>query len=470
MKIAIMLLIFCCFAIISSADEVIQYGLFGDVHLYQKSATPSQTVIFVSGDGGWNQGVIGMAQQISSTGALVAGVDIVHYLRALKRASNRCSYPAADFEALSKYLQKRVGASTYKLPVLMGYSSGATLVYAVLSQAPPNTFLGGISLGFCPDLRLGKSFCQGDGLKWSPRIRPNLYVFLPDPGLNSKWITIQGEIDKVCNCDNTAKFVSQIKNASIVRLPRVGHGFSASRNWLPQVLNAYQQLLRIQENSYLAKTLTDLPLVEVKSSGTPKDAFAVILTGDGGWASLDRSLGIELSKHGIPVVGFNSLQYFWKARTPQQAGNDLNRIIQTYLQLWAKRNVILIGYSFGADVLPFMINRLQPTVRKTIAEIALLGPSEKASFEFHITDWLGITSKSGAAVAQEIAKLQPSKALCVAGDEEKDSVCKEISSKIVTLMELHGGHHFGGAYHQIAERIIQDNLPHLQGTSAKEGL
>jgi type IV secretory pathway VirJ component len=280
-------------------------------------------------------------------------------------------------------------------------------------------------------------------------------VFLPDPDLNSKWITIQGEIDKVCNCDNTAKFVSQIKNASIVRLPRVGHGFSASRNWLPQVLLAYQQLVKIQEDSYLAKTITDLPLVELKSSGAPKDALAVIITGDGGWASLDRSLGIELSKHGIPVVGLNSLQYFWKARTPQEAANDLSRVIQTYSHLWNKQNVILIGYSFGADVLPFMINRLQPSIQKSIAEVTLLGPSKNASFEFHITDWLGITSKSGYAVAPEIAKLQPSKTLCVAGDQEKDSICKEIPSKVATLIELHGGHHFGGAYRQIALRILQ---------------
>jgi type IV secretory pathway VirJ component len=74
---------------------------------------------------------------------LVVGIDIV-YLKQLRQSRRPCLYLAADFEALSKYIQKRLDYRQYVQPV----PSGATLVYALLCQAPANTFKGGLSMGF----------------------------------------------------------------------------------------------------------------------------------------------------------------------------------------------------------------------------------------------------------------------------------------------------------------------------------
>jgi len=52
----------------------------------------------------------------------------------------------------------------YQRPLLVGYSSGATLVYAALAAAPPEAFAGAISLGFCPDLEIHKPLCHGRAL------------------------------------------------------------------------------------------------------------------------------------------------------------------------------------------------------------------------------------------------------------------------------------------------------------------
>ena len=62
-----------------------------------------------------------------------------------------CQMIAADFETLSHQMQKQIGMSEYHVPVLVGYSSGATVVYATLVQSPPGTFAGALSLGFCAD-------------------------------------------------------------------------------------------------------------------------------------------------------------------------------------------------------------------------------------------------------------------------------------------------------------------------------
>ena len=41
------------------------------------------------------------------------------------------------------------------------------------------------------------------------------------------------------------------------------------------------------------------------------DYFAVIISGDGGWASIDRQIGNDLADKGVQVVGLNALKYFW---------------------------------------------------------------------------------------------------------------------------------------------------------------
>ena len=49
----------------------------------------------------------------------------------------------------------------------------------------------------------------------------------------------------------------------------------------------------------------DLPLIE-NPSPRPGRVLAVFLTGDGGWAMLDRSIARVLADSGISVVGFDS--------------------------------------------------------------------------------------------------------------------------------------------------------------------
>lgn len=72
--------------------ESVHFGHFGTVRLYKQSEQPKHVVLFVSGDGGWNLGVIDMARALSESDALVAGIDITYYLKQLAKDSNKCSY------------------------------------------------------------------------------------------------------------------------------------------------------------------------------------------------------------------------------------------------------------------------------------------------------------------------------------------------------------------------------------------
>ena len=121
-------------------EEKLLFSRFGTVTVYSAVPHPSQVVLFISGDGGWNLGVVDMARTLASLDALVVGVDIVHYVRELGKANEKCSYPAADFELLSKFVQKKFNYKDYITPILVGYSSGATLAYATDSTGPSDDF------------------------------------------------------------------------------------------------------------------------------------------------------------------------------------------------------------------------------------------------------------------------------------------------------------------------------------------
>jgi type IV secretory pathway VirJ component len=124
-----------------------------------------------------------------------------------------------------------------------------------------------------------------------------------------------------------------------------------------------------------------------------------------------------------------------------------------YAALWHKDRFILVGYSLGADVLPFVVNRLPPDLMRRVSVVALLGPSREVDFEFHLTDWLGGTSRTALSVLPEVRKLRGPKLLCVFGLSENDSLCHELEGGDARLLALEGAHHFGGRYREIAEAI-----------------
>ena len=195
-----------------------------------------------------------------------------------------------------------------------------------------------------------------------------------------------------------------------------------------------------------------LPLIEVPSKGA-SDTFVILVSGDGGWASIDRSISRVLADRGMPVVGLNALDYFWTRRTPETASRDLERIIEHYSTSWQKARVILIGYSRGADVLPAMVNRLPPAALARVRLLALLGPSPKVQFEFHMSDWLH-ESAGGLPVRPELDKITQQKVLCIWGQDDKDSLCPQVSAPNVTLLPLQGAHHFDGGYEKLAQLVL----------------
>jgi len=204
------------------------------------------------------------------------------------------------------------------------------------------------------------------------------------------------------------------------------------------------------------KTLADLPLVEVRAAGAERDILAIHITGDGGWGVTDRGLSANLAANGIPVVALNALKYFWTRRTPEAAAADLARILTHYLSAWGKKKVVLIGYSFGADVLPFMLNRLPEDLQAAVGTVVFMGPSVSAEFEFHVLDWLGRSpGKNALPVIPEINRIRENiRLLCVYGEKDEAQICGRLDARRTRAISLPTGHRVGGNFAPIAAAIL----------------
>jgi type IV secretory pathway VirJ component len=408
-------------------------------------------ILFLSGDGGWNSGVVDMARSLAAMDALVVGVDNRRYLAALVRSGGPCGSPPADLEALSQWIQRRLGYPAYVTPVLIGYSSGAALVYVTLVQAPPGTFRAGVSLGFCPDLRLARPLCRSGGLAWTREPGARLGLRAVD-SVRTPWIVLQGQDDSSCTAVRAEGLIRRVRGARLVLQPGVGHGFAVQHRWMPRLREVIAQM-GPQPLTAAAAPVRDLPLIELPGPGAT-GTLAVIVSGDGGWASLDREIGTVLAARGIAVVGLNSLQYFWRKRTPDEAGRDLARILRHYLEAWHTRDVLLVGYSLGAEVLPFMASRLPAELRSRVRLVALLAPGRSATYEFHVSEWLG-SAGGGPPTAPEIERLAGMRVLCLYGSDDTDSACPQVRGGTAEVVRVPGGHHFGGSYAALADRILE---------------
>ena len=251
-------------------------------------------------------------------------------------------------------------------------------------------------------------------------------------------------------------FVAQVPGARFVPVPLTSA--ATSPGWFPPFAAAIDTLIARNAPATAAtapRAFGDLPVITIpaRAGAVPADTFAIMLSGDGGWAGLDKEVAGALAANGIPVIGLDSLRYFWSARTPEGLAADLDRMIRYYLMQLGKQRVVLVGYSQGADVLPFAVNRMSPASRAQVALVAIMGMSEHALFEFHVANWLA-DDNSGPATLPEVDKITGIPVLCIFGEEESDTLCPRLDPHRFIVVKLKGGHHFDGNYDGLARTIM----------------
>ncbi len=362
-------------------------------------------------------------------------------------ALGKCVDLVTPLAQLQRHIEQRYPTLTGLMPLVMGRGEGAALSFIALAQAPAKTFHSAIGLDFCPTNPLPKTFCAQRAWAGQPGA-----MAAPSQPLGASFYVFQTPAWEASGACDLAASLRVLEAVPSVKLSKAQGGADdwleadALLNWLDPRL-ASQALSSQNEN--------DSPVVEVAAEGSAEaDYFVLLLTGDGGWAQLDKELARHISAQGVPVLGFDSLSYFWRKRTPQETAAAISQLITRYEAKWQKKKLVLIGYSFGADVLPFVVANLPQEQQARVQHMVLLGLSRFAHFEFYLTNWLSSqTRQSPFATLDQLKSIPTIPGLCIQGAEDKESICSQLKQPNIKSVTLPGDHHYDEDYETLAHVI-----------------
>ncbi len=403
----------------------------GQVRIYPAWLATTSFVYLFSGARGWSAPDEESARDFARRGSFVVGVDTPQFLSFMDHAESGCVYLPGQLEDYSRARQRVADSAQYLAPLLLGHDVGGTLVYMAQLQAPPVAFNAAVAIDPSSEIALHRPFCD------HPAITP------PAPPGNNVPLRVLLDADATPAQREFGLEIPGDAGASVV----------AGKTLYASYRAALANIAAERRDSGIG----DLPLAEVPAAHPRGDAFAIIYSGDGGWRDLDRSLADVLADKGMSVVGVDVLRYYWKQKAPGAAASDLGRIIHYYQKHWQLKHVVLIGFSLGANVLPFLVSRLPPELAADVSLVSLLSPERTTAFEVETTGWLGVHNNAGMPIGPELKKLPGVHLQCIYGtDEGADSLCTTPAATEMgaAVIAKSGGHHFDHNYDVLADQIL----------------
>ena len=400
----------------------------------------SAMVFLVSGPAGWSAKDDDRMAALVSDGAAVVGIDYKAYMASLAKDDGDCIYMISDIESLSQQIQRHAGDSSYHPPILAGQGDAGALVLAMMAQMPPATVGEAIVVDPTSIIPLDKELC-------TPATKtptPNGFIYgLSDDPLPAPTTVIETSAMAPTDKAHVDDIRNDHKDVAVIQ------GDDSDGNLLINTV-----LSHIDATSKPTNVL-DLPLTELETKPT-MDTMAVFYSGDGGWRDIDMEVGQYLQSNGMPVIGLDSLRYFWTKKDPKQIASDLSHIIETYRKKWKVKNVVLIGYSFGADILPTAYSLLPPKDQATVKQISLMALSHSIDFEISVSGWFGAKGKfEGGNTIDAVSKIDPKLVQCIYGtDDDDDDACPELKAKGYETIAMEGDHHFNDAYDKVGDVIL----------------
>lgn len=404
--------------------------------LLPKGAAKGVAVI-LSDAGGWAARDQAVAETLKANGIASVGVDLPGLLQKVNamKGADDCAYLVADIESLSQQIQRASGSTDYVAPVVAGVGLGGGLALDVVDQTPDVTVGATVAADPASAVPLTTDLCTPAG--YMMRVGGEVYALpkghLPDP------VTIL----------LSPKVALDIASRAT--------GFKAGS---PDVTVAQAEpTAAVMAKAILGRieaaraAMAALPVKVLKA--TPRhDVMAIILSGDGGWRDLDQSIGEIMQKRGIPVIGLDTLRYFWSKRSPEETGKAIASLIQRYQPAFGVTHVILIGYSFGADVLPASFAKMPKTAQEKVALVSLLGLSTASDWTITVSGWLGSHGDHATPTLPAVKAMPLAKVQCIYGADEEDSGCPALAKSGGAALKVQGGHHFDGNYADVEKAIM----------------
>lgn len=421
-------------------------GMVPADHIALPDGAPGASIFLISDAAGWGAEEEKEASSLVEKGAAVIGIDFPRYLKSLQADRGDCVYMVSDIESLAHQVQRAGGAASYSPPIIAGIGEGGALALAMMAQSPAATLGEAIAVDPVAGIPLDKVLCTPAA---KSRADGRTIYGLTEGPLPAPVTVLLTDTAPKTGRDHAAALKQAHPDIEIRDIA------SSPTDALSQVLTD-----RVEAAGNADMPL-GLPLTVLKA--TPAfDTMAVVYSGDGGWRDIDKQVAGVLQARGIPVVGVDSLRYFWSERKPQETADDLARIIDAFRKEWNVKHVLLIGYSFGADILPASYNLLSAEDRNRVAQVTLMALSRAVDYEISVTGWLGVAGAgAGGDTANDIRKIDPQRVQCIYGTEEDDDPCPSLKQTGVEAIGIEGGHHFDDDYEALAGRIIDSLMRRL---------
>jgi len=181
---------------------------------------------------------------------------------------------------------------------------------------------------------------------------------------------------------------------------------------------------------------------------------AVLLSGDMGLrVGMGQKISARLAAEGIPVVGINSLSFFRTERSPAENRALILSAMRRALAINGVTRLVLIGQSFGADMLQAGLPALPPAMRSRVSLIALVVPGDTLDFRASPSELFNLRRPDAYALPSA-RRLTWAPLLCVYGVEETDSLCPLLRLHNARVVALPGGHFLNGDVERVELEVL----------------
>lgn len=182
------------------------------------------------------------------------------------------------------------------------------------------------------------------------------------------------------------------------------------------------------------------PLTEFAARGPRTGVTALYYSGDAGLRfGMGPATAAALSAHGMPVIGVNAATLFRRHRSRAEVNAIVAMTVRQGLARAGSDRLVLIGQSFGADILQTGLAALPEALRRRIAGVILVVPGAGVFFRADPTGLLYRTRPDSPAGAT-LRMLTWAPLTCIYGKSETDSACPGLRMPNAVVVAMPGGH------------------------------
>lgn len=224
------------------------------------------------------------------------------------------------------------------------------------------------------------------------------------------------------------------------------------KKWLVALLFALgvAAAVYLHAGYYNGLLFRDMPAA---GAGPAKPAI-VMLSGDmGDRIGMTPRIAARLHARGYAVVTVNSLTYFSPRRTPEETAGLIGTMMVRAMRLGRTGHVVLIGQSFGADMLHAGLAQFPEAARRPIRSVVLIVPGEDIIFQASPIELAGLETPDQRAYPTA-SRLRWVPVTCIHGIDEAGSLCPELQMPNVQRIALPGGHKLNSDDRALAAAIL----------------